>query len=103
MSQETVKAFYEAVTKDQDLQAIRKISSKDEAVKELIAFAGRKGYQFTAADLEAFEEKHAQKLSADDLEKVNAAGSGRYGPPGCTPIRVRYTMLEPWLEQPNGK
>ena len=82
MSQETVKAFYDAVTKDQDfqkdLQAISgKISSKDEAVKKLIAFAGRKGYQFTAADLEAFEEIHAQKLSADDLEKVSAAGFRR--------------------------
>ena len=79
MSQETVKAFYDAVTKDQDLQknlqAISgNISNKEDALKELIAFAGKKGYQFTAADLEAFEKSHAQKLSADDLDKVNAAG-----------------------------
>ena len=84
MSQETAKAFYDAVTKDQnlqkDLQAIRKISSKDEAVKELIAFAGRKGYQLTAADLEAFEKSHAKKLSADDLDNVNAAGGSCFLP-----------------------
>ena len=84
MSQETVKTFYDAVTKDQnlqkDLQAIRKISSKEEAVKKLIAFAGKNGYKFTAADLEAFEKSHAKKLSANDLDKVNAAGGSCFLP-----------------------
>ncbi len=82
---EQIKAFYEALAKDQAMQERAKElkgGSQEENAAAIVAFAAKEGYAFSAEELTAYiegEQKNREgALSDSDLEGV--AGGAAVGP-----------------------
>lgn len=77
MSVENVKAFFEKVAEDKDLQEkLKALAEREEALyADLVQIASAAGFKFTTADARKAHAAAARELSADELDAV-AGGVG---------------------------
>jgi predicted ribosomally synthesized peptide with nif11-like leader len=83
MGMETVKKFYEALEKDEQMRErvkeldYGKAPDKETAMAVLINFAENEGYSFTAEEAEAYFSNNTRGEVPDaELEGIAGAGSG---------------------------
>lgn len=83
---ENVQKFYEALTKDKEMQKraqkmnVTKPADEDAALAEIIAFAEKEGYSITASDVKEYisfrKTKKMGEISDDELDNVAGGGCG---------------------------
>jgi predicted ribosomally synthesized peptide with nif11-like leader len=81
MSVKDVKAFFEKVAQDKDLQKkLKALTEREEAIySDLVKIAKAEGFEFTAADLAAVRKARPRNAKLSDAElKGVAAGTGGF-------------------------
>ena len=73
MSVENVKAFYNRMVKDEDFrtQVMKDESLKDMDIGNLVAVAGKHGFEFTEADYEALKKEFLEKQKSGELSDLD--------------------------------
>ena len=75
MSVENVKAFFEKVEGDKELQEKLKPSTEGGALDEVVAIAAEAGFEFTVEDFaEVLEAGGEGELSDEELKRVAGGG-----------------------------
>ncbi len=80
---ESIKKFVGEIEEDEELKAkIEALEGQDDAIGQVIAIAGERGYTLTEEELNAlteedFKEERSTELSLDDLD--SAAGGVPWG------------------------